>query len=107
MVMELITKALQKTNTAAAQAFAVMNNPLAVSAHLFCPIPFGSRTAVHLLTPHMQRTGRHWKETGGTDCRCQLFTVTQKPYLPLEAVRMGKSCALRQKETLNATVVKL
>lgn len=92
--MELITKALEKTNTAAAQASAVMNNPLAVSAHLFCSIPFASRIAVHLLTPHIQRTGRHWKETGGIGRRRQLFsTVTQKLYVPLEAAGMRKSCA--------------
>lgn len=104
--MELITKALQMTNTAAAQASAMMNNPLAVSAHLFRPIPFASRTAVRMLTPHLLRTGRYWEETGRLWAH-QSFSTAPASTFSWKQLGWGKAVLLdlRRKETLNAIVI--
>lgn len=79
------------TNTAAAPASAMMNNPLAVSAHLFRPIPSASSTAVRLLTPHLPRTGRHWEGTGRL--WAPVISYSSCSHLLLEAAGTGKSRA--------------
>lgn len=109
LVMELITKALQMTNTAAAPASAMMNNPLAefqlicfaqshLQAELLC-------ICWHHTRRELEGTGRRLEELAvGASYFLQLHRNGTFPWKQLgwgKAVLLG----LRQKETLNATVI--
>lgn len=109
LVMELITKALQMTNTAAAPASAMMNNPLAefqliyfaqshLQAELLC-------ICWHHTCRELEGTGRRLEELAvGASYFLQLHRNGTFPWKQLgwgKAVLLG----LRQKETLNATVI--